>query len=112
MTDRETRRSELRAAVEARRELGPEYEGALVESFLERLDRDIDRRIDARATEAPQRRRPSSDPSLPLALGSLGMGIPISGIAGGTGGIGGLLVAWGGIAAVNIAYAWGRRRGR
>lgn len=112
MTEREIRSSELRAAVEARRELGPEYEGALVESFLERLDRDIDRRLDARSGEAVRRHRPSSDPSLPLALGSIGMGIPISGIAGGTGGIGGLLVAWGGIAAVNIAHAWGRRRGR
>lgn len=112
MTEREIRSSELRAAVEARRELGPEYEGALVESFLERLDRDIDRRLDARATDAGPPRGPGSDPSLPLALGSIGMGIPISGIAGGTGGIGGLLVAWGGIAAVNIAHAWGRRRGR
>ncbi len=112
MTERESRRLDLAAATQARRELGPEYESALVESFLERLDRDIDRRIDARAADSPQRRRPSSDPSLPLALGSLGMGIPISGIAGGTGGVRGLLVAWGGIAAVNIAYAWGRRRGR
>lgn len=112
MTERESRRMDLTAAAHARRELGPEYEAALVESFLERLDKDIDQRIDARANDSTLHRRQGNDPSLPLALGSIGMGIPISGIAGGTGGIGGLLVAWGGIAAVNIAYAWGRRRDR
>lgn len=112
VTERDIRRNELRAAVEARRELGPEYEGALIESFLERLDQDIDRRIHSRAADAPNRRPSGGDPSLPLALGSIGMGIPISAIAGGTGGIGGLLVAWTGIAVVNLAHAWGRRRGR
>jgi hypothetical protein len=112
MTEREIRRNELRAAVEARRELGPEYEGALVESFLERLDQDIDQRLDARVAASPATRRPSADSSLPIALGSLGLGIPLSAIAGGTGHLGGLFVAWTGIVAVNAAHAWGRRRGR
>lgn len=120
MSERDSRRADLTAAVEARRDLGPEYESALVESFLERLDRDIDRRIDrdidrrldARGGDPRGGRRPPVDSSLPIALGSLGLGVPLSGIAGGTGHLGGLLVAWIGIVGVNVAHAWGRRRAR
>jgi hypothetical protein len=102
-------RRDLQAAVEARRELGPEYEPQLIESFLERLDRDIDQRLDARVSG--HRPRPDrTNTSIPIALGSLGLGIPLSGIAGGTGGLGGLLAAWAGIVAVNVAHAWGQRR--
>lgn len=112
MSERETRRMDLTAAAHARRELGPEYEAALVESFLERLDRDIDERLNAKAAGSPAGRRTSADSSIPVALGSLGLGVPLSAIAGGTGHLGGLLVAWTGIVAVNAAHAWGRRRGR
>lgn len=104
----EERRKDLRAAVEARRDLGRDYEGALVESFLDRIERDLDERLDRFAYRV--QRRPRGDASIPIALGSLGLGIPLSGIAGGTGGLGGLLTAWGGIVAVNLAHAWGRRR--
>ncbi|MFC7642512.1 hypothetical protein ACFQX6_17340 [Streptosporangium lutulentum] len=37
----------MRATIEARRELGPEYEAALVESFVERLDQSIAHRVRA-----------------------------------------------------------------
>lgn len=61
---------------------------------------------------------PVSAPSSPaadksrfyLALASLGMGIPLSAIAGEAGGLPGLLVAWVGVVAVNFVYAWGRAR--
>jgi len=104
-------RRDLQAAVEARRELGPEYEPQLIESFLERLDRDIDQRLDARVSgHRPHPGPGRTNTSIPIALGSLGLGIPLSGIAGGTGGLGGLLAAWAGIVAVNVAHAWGQRR--
>lgn len=45
-----------------------------------------------------------------LAYASLGLGIPISAVAGGTAGVVGLVVAWAGIAAVNIAAVIGARR--
>ena len=45
-----------------------------------------------------------------LALSSLGMGIPLSAIAGDAGGLPGLLVAWLGVVGVNFVYAWGRGR--
>ena len=112
MTERESRRMDLAAAAQARRELGPEYEAALVEAFLERLDRDIDQRLEARVGGTERVRPPPADSALPIALGSLGLGIPLSAIAGGTGHLGGLLVAWTSIVAVNAAHALGRRRRR
>lgn len=45
-----------------------------------------------------------------LALASLGMGIPISAIAGDAAGLPGLLVAWLAIVAVNFVHSWGRGR--
>ena len=45
---------EIRAAAEAHKELGPEYSDAVVESFLERVDREIDARVDARLRSAPR----------------------------------------------------------
>ena len=44
---------EIRAAAETHKELGPEYSDAVVESFLERVDREIAARVDARLGPAP-----------------------------------------------------------
>ena len=52
---------EIRAAAGAHKELGPEYSDAVIESFLERVDRKIDARIDARLRPAVRER-----PSLPV----------------------------------------------
>src|SRR5262249_43909761 len=38
---------EIRAAAEAHRELGPEYHDAVVESFLAKVEREIEARVDA-----------------------------------------------------------------
>lgn len=40
---------EIRAAAETHKELGPEYSDAVIESFLERVDREITARADARS---------------------------------------------------------------
>ena len=45
---------EFRAAAEVHRELGPEYSDAVVESFLEKVDREIGARIDAHLASAPR----------------------------------------------------------
>ncbi|HZY28429.1 MAG TPA: hypothetical protein VFE49_09270 [Jiangellaceae bacterium] len=37
-------------------------------------------------------------------------GIPVTAMTTSTSGLAALIVAWGGIAAVNVAHAWGRRR--
>ncbi|WP_433541687.1 hypothetical protein ACQP10_16790 [Streptosporangium sandarakinum] len=111
----------MRATLEARRDLGPEYEAALVESFVDRIDATIAARVRAevraevRAADAdPQspRSRRKGDGTVAIALGSLGIGVPLTAIAAGEAGAAGLLLAWGGIVTVNIAHALGRRRTR
>jgi hypothetical protein len=106
---------EIRAAAETHRELGPDYRDAVVDSFLERVGREIDARVDARVAAAqPVRqqrerapRRPFSDVAV-LTI-SLVFGIPLSAIAVAAGahpaGLAGLLVVWIAIAVINIAYA-------
>src|SRR2546429_4658665 len=49
--------AEIRAAAAAHEELGPEYSDAVVASFLERVEEEIDARVDARMAEA---RRPGA----------------------------------------------------
>ena len=93
---------ELEATLRAREE-APELEPQLVERFVDRLEAEIDRRVDQRLAQ----RRYRSGGSVPLALplGSLAFAIPLSGIAGGTAGIAGILVVWVMIAVINIAWA-------
>lgn len=124
MPDDRLPRDELRATVDARRELGPDYEQALIESFLEKIDTTIDARVRAEvaaqngyqwqqgppgAPGAHPRPKHQGDPTLPIALGSLGIGIPLTAIAATQAGPAGLFLAWTGIILVNIAAAFGRR---
>jgi hypothetical protein len=98
-------REDLRAAIEARRELGEEMEPHVVDAFLERVEKRIDERLE---------RKPAPHRSVtPLALGSLFAGVAATGAALGPtdGDVGGTIVAivaWVAIAIVNVAYA--RRR--
>ena len=95
-------RDELRAAIEARRELGPEHEPAIVDAFLERLDRRIAERLDA----VPPAR--SGPPSLALPIVSIVLAVPLTAIAAGTLGLVGVLVVWLGIVLVNVVNARAR----
>jgi hypothetical protein len=89
-------RSELEATIEARRELGPAHDDHLIAGFLERIEREIDRRVDDRLTaRGPARRRGS-----PLHPGNLALCIPLVAIAGGIGKLPGLIVAFVALAVV------------
>ena len=96
---------ELEATFEARRELGREHEAALVEAFLDRVEKRLAERQPA---ATPAEREDARGQAFVLALVSLGCGIPISAIAAGSEGLPGLAVAWAGIVLVN--YVVGRRR--
>ena len=85
---------EVRAAAEAHKELGPEYSDAVVESFLERVDREIDARVAARLGPAP--REQAVRPAQPsgrrmlltgVAIGIFGTGVPSLLVAQGAGGV-------------------------
>jgi hypothetical protein len=118
MTEPAVERADLSAAVGARRELGPDYEDAVLDSFLARIDAAVAARVDARVAERAGRPgaaggtedKDARSHGFVLGIISLGTGIPITAIASGNGGTSSLLVAWAGIAAVNLAHALGRRR--
>jgi hypothetical protein len=121
MPDYQDIRQDMRATIEARRDLGPDYEAALVESFVERLDESIARRVRAEMHAAggrsPHPSHPSPPPkggngSVPIALGSMALGIPLTAIAAQSAGPAGLLLVWGSMVAINLAHALGRWRGR
>jgi hypothetical protein len=108
---------QLAVTMAVRKDLGAEHDPAVIGEFLDRVGDAIDRRVDARL--AARKALPglpadrSGGGSTGLGFASVAMGIPITAIVlgntdGGVDGIAGLIVAWAGIAAVNLAYA--RRR--
>lgn len=111
-------RRELDATVRARAELGDEYDSALADSFLERVERRIDDAVDRRLRRqlaeqqmatARESRRPKAVDSwgerYGFALITLVLAIPLSAIAGGLAGMSGMVVTWIGIVGVNAAQA-------
>jgi len=101
-------RDDLAAAVDARQELGRDSEREVVDAFLDRVEAAIDARVDERlARRAPQPpERAPSRPSVALALGSMGIGIAVTGAASGLDdGEPVAIIAWLVIAAINIAHA-------
>jgi hypothetical protein len=108
MSEQQEFRHELEATLAAQEEVGEELEPQLVDRFADRMEAEIDRR----ARELERHRRPRSGhnaPMIPLALGSLGLAIPLMGIAGGTAGFPGVLVVCIAIVLVNLFWAAPRR---
>lgn len=112
---------EVRAAAETHRDLGPEYQSAVIESFLEKVGREIDARVDARVAAAqphltpaqPARQTSRERSAFALAIVSITLGIPLTAITVAAGsnppGISGLIVIWLAIAVINVAYSWHAR---
>ncbi|MBT2419765.1 hypothetical protein J7F01_06215 [Streptomyces sp. ISL-22] len=122
MTGMDARDTELKkefdATLRARRELGEEYESALVDSFMEKVDQRIDGAVERRLRRqlaeqqmvaARGARSPKPTDSFGERFGfgivSLVVAIPLSGIGGGVAGLSGLLVTWVGIVGVNVVQA-------
>ena len=112
---------EIRAAAETHRDLGPDYQSAVIESFLEKVGREIDARVDARVAAAQpyMTAAPHAAPVKPasrersafvLAIVSMSLGIPLTALTVTAGthpvGIAGLLVVWLAITVINVAYSW------
>jgi hypothetical protein len=70
-------RDELEAAIEARRELGAEMEPAIIDGFVERIERQLAER-GAGSEQALKARR---DHQKELILGSMGISVPLFAIA-------------------------------
>jgi len=100
--EREQLRDDLLAVTAARKDLEPGHDRELIDHFLEKLDVEIDRRIDervaARVPAAPQRR--AGHYAIPIVPIALGIAIPLTAIAGASAGLAGIIVAWAAIAAI------------
>ena len=126
MSDSGLSPDEVRAVAEVHNELGPEYRDAVVESFLEKIDKQVGDRIDAHlaTTRRPEMTR-TSDPALlerkrvqfgamvaGTVVGALGSGLAIEWSIHypGSSPVKALTVVWAIIALVYIVYGWRLRR--
>ena len=111
MSEQQDFRHELEATLAAREEIGEELEPQLVDRFADRIEAEIDRR----AKEQAARQRPRSPgphhnaPMIPLALGSLGISIPLIAIAGAFAGLAGVVAVCVAIVLVNLMWAGSSR---
>ncbi|GAA2315586.1 hypothetical protein GCM10010149_79200 [Nonomuraea roseoviolacea subsp. roseoviolacea] len=100
----------------ARRDLGPDFEDALIESFLDKMGKEVDRRVDERLAAIPKaeelagRSKAAYGQRLALAIVSLSLGtvatiaLSIQGTA-----VWGILGIWFAIIAVNGIFGTERR---
>ena len=85
-------REEAQAALEARRELGVEYEDHVVDALVEKLE------------ERLAERRPAKPANMaPIAIPSLALSIPLIAIAGNFAGLAGVIAVCAAIVLVNLA---------
>ncbi|NKZ03943.1 hypothetical protein [Actinomadura latina] len=115
MTTPRLPREDLTAAMAARRELGPDYDDAFIETVVDRIEQALDSRTAAprsRYRPAPGARRGADQPgaardhSLAMAVLSLLAAIPLSAIGVVNAGLPGLLFVIAGIVLVNFTYAF------
>ncbi|MFD5876329.1 hypothetical protein [Streptomyces sp. NPDC060322] len=124
-------RRELDATLQARGELGPEYESVLIDSFLEKVEQRFAGTHDQRTRRQLAEQRMAAARSVPRPAGQLGtfgerfglgvvslvLAVPLSAIGVANAGIKGLVVAWLGIFGVNAVHAarawpWTREKRR
>jgi hypothetical protein len=98
MGERETR-EELEAAIEARKELGAELEPAVIDAFVERIERRIAERDTASEKELKRRREHQKE----MVLGAMGLSIPLFAIAAIFTGLAGVIVVMAALAVIAVA---------
>ncbi|TDB89323.1 hypothetical protein E1264_08685 [Actinomadura sp. KC216] len=115
MTSPRLPREDLTAAMAARRELGPDYDDAFIETIVDRIQETLDARSaapepQARFRPAPDGTRPDHDHSLALAVVSLLAAIPLSAIGVVNADLPGLFFVLAAIVLVNVTYNFRPRR--
>ncbi|MCZ4122886.1 hypothetical protein [Streptomyces sp. H39-S7] len=115
-------KKELAATLQARKDLGAEYESELVDSFMEKVDQRLDSHVEQRvrrqlAEQQTSFARAGRNPGHPepnarfARYGFAGFtmiaAIPLSAIGVVNAGGGGLFITWAGIVGVNVAQSLG-----
>ncbi|WUH93221.1 hypothetical protein OG900_25970 [Streptomyces sp. NBC_00433] len=121
---------ELSATLQARKDLGAEYESELIDSFMEKVTERLDSRVEQRVRRelaqqqtsfARADRRPIGPPQAGARFARYGfagfsmiLAIPLSAIGAVNAGTAGLFISWAGIVGVNLAQglssAWSKSR--
>ncbi len=94
-------KDELQAAIEARKELGIEMEPAVIDSFVER----VERRLAERAEESEKSLKREREHQKEMVLGAMGISIPLLAIAAIFTGLAGVIVVCAALAVIAIASA-------
>ena len=92
------RRDELEAAIETRRELGSDMEPAVIDAFVER----IERRISERTEESERSLKRKRDHQKEMVLGGMAISIPLLAIAAALTGLAGVIVVCVALAVVAV----------
>jgi hypothetical protein len=101
MSERVIPREELEAAVDARKELGAEMEPAVIDAFVER----IERRLEQRAGESEQALKRKRAHQKEMVLGAMGISIPLFALAAIFTGLAGVIVVSAALAVIAITAA-------
>jgi hypothetical protein len=91
-------REELEAAIEARKELGAEMEPAIIDGFVER----IERRLAERGAESERALKQRRDHQKELILGAMGISVPLFAIAAIFTGLAGVIAVCAALAVIAI----------
>jgi Flp pilus assembly protein TadB len=94
-------RDELQAAIAARKELGADIEPALVDSFVER----IEKRIAERQGESEQSLRRKREHQKEMVLGGMAISIPLFALAAIFAGLAGIAVVCAALVLIAVATA-------
>jgi hypothetical protein len=122
MTQTNVPRDEVEAALLTRRELGPDYEPAIVDSLVERIDQAVAFRVQQELQHARPAPPPPPEParaptrnayanrSLALAIISVLVAVPVTAAAVSTSGWAFCVVVLAFVLGINVVYANGGRR--
>jgi hypothetical protein len=94
-------RDELRATIEARKELGEEAEPALIEAFVDRIEKELS----TRQRESEQSLRRKREHQKEMVLGAMALSIPLFALAAIFTGLAGVIVVCAALAVIAIATA-------
>jgi hypothetical protein len=94
-------RYELRATIEARKELGEEAEPALIEAFVDRIEKELS----TRQRESEQSLRRKREHQKEMVLGAMALSIPLFALAAIFTGLAGVIVVCAALAVIAIATA-------
>jgi hypothetical protein len=101
VSERTIPRDELTAAIEARKELGADLEPAVIDAFVER----IERRLETRSGESEQSLKRKRDHQREMVLGAMGISVPLLAIAAIFTGLPGVIAVCAALAVIAITAA-------